>query len=114
MGHQSALLKTLDLAGGTLVPFSSAGGRVRVLYGRVWLTEEGDPRDAFLNSGDEAALGRRGLVVLEALTPARVQIFESVSLWDRVRQGAQRAANWLADLLERQRKPVAAPAPMSS
>ena len=112
MKHESAVSKTLDLPGGTLVPFaSSPGERVRVLYGRVWLTEEGDPRDAFLVSGEEVALGGRGLAVIEAFTPARVQIFESRSLWHTVRQGAQRAVQWLTDLsLEPTRRPVAASA----
>ncbi len=72
---RSTVFKTLDLPGGTLVPFSSTRGeRVRVLSGRVWLTEEGDLRDAFLASGEEVALGGRGLAVIEALTPARVQL----------------------------------------
>ncbi|HVG03449.1 MAG TPA: DUF2917 domain-containing protein [Burkholderiaceae bacterium] len=107
MGHQLALLRTLDLAGGTLVPFPSAGKKVRVLYGRVWLTEEGNPRDAFLGRGEEACLGRHGLAVIEALTPVRVQIFEAMGLRDRIRQGARRAANWLAALLEPQPQPGA-------
>lgn len=110
MEHQSAPFKTLDLPSGTLMPFPSAGERVRVLHGRVWLTEEGNLRDAFLASGEEVALGSRGLAVVEALTPARVQIFESMSLSNRVRQGAQRTAKWLAELLEPQRQPVAAAA----
>ena len=110
MDHQSALFKTLDLHGGTLMPFPSAGERVRVLYGRVWLTEEGSPRDAFLASGEEIALGSHGLAVMEALTPARVQIFEPVSLWNRVGQGTQRAVTWIAELLEPQHQTVAASA----
>ncbi len=110
MEHQSALFKTLDLPGGTLVPFPSAGERVRVLYGRVWLTEEGNSRDAFLASGEEIDLGSQGLAVIEALTPACVQILESMSLWDRVRQGAQRTVNGLMQLLEPQRQPATASA----
>ena len=46
--------------GGTLVPFSSyAGERVRVLSGRVWLTEEGNPRDDITGQrrGDSAGQG---------------------------------------------------------
>ena len=49
MREPVSTLRTLDLPGGSLVPFASIPGeRVRVLYGRVWLTEEGDARDAFL------------------------------------------------------------------
>ncbi len=75
MEYQTTVFKTLDLPGGTLVPLSSTRGeRVRVLSGRVWLTEEGDLRDAFLASGEEATLGGHGLAVIEALTPVRVQL----------------------------------------
>lgn len=110
MERQSTVFKTLDLPAGTLVPFPSAPGeRVRVLYGRVWLTEEGDLRDAFLASGEEVALGGRGLAVIEALTPARIQLLESVSVWDTLHEGARRAvrllsASWLPQL----HRPVAA------
>ena len=48
MEYQTTVLKTLDLSSGTLVPFSSTRGeRVRVLSGRVWLTEEGDLQDGY-------------------------------------------------------------------
>ena len=109
MDDQSALFKILDLPGGTLVPFPSVGERVRVLYGRVWLTEEGNPHDAFLASGEEIGLGSHGLAVIEALTPARVQIFEAMSLWDRIRQSARHAVDWLTGLLE-PRQPLTASA----
>ena len=82
MEYQTPVFKTLDLPGGTLLPLSSARGeRVRVLSGRVWLTEEGDLRDAFLTSGEEATLGGHGLAVIEALTPVRVQLLAPQSLW---------------------------------
>jgi Protein of unknown function (DUF2917) len=72
-------LRTLDLPGGSLVPFASMPGeRVRVLYGRVWLTEEGDARDAFLGSGEEASLAGRGVAVIEALGPARIELIAEV------------------------------------
>ncbi len=54
------------------------GERVRILYGRVWLTEEGDARDAFLASGEEVSLASRGLAVIEALGPARIELIEEV------------------------------------
>ena len=68
---------------------------MRVLSGRVWLTEEGDLNDAFLASGEEVALGGHGLAVIEALTPARVQLLESQSLWSIVKQ--QRTAGGASD-----------------
>src|SRR5512135_1811189 len=79
MTESASVFRTLDLPGGSLVPFTSVPGeRVRILYGRVWLTEEGSARDAFLASGEEVSLGRRGLAVIEALGPARVQLLEDV------------------------------------
>ncbi len=79
MRQPVSTLRTLDLPGGGLVPFASIpGGRVRILYGRVWLTEEGDTRDAFLASGEEVDLAGRGLALIEALGPARIELIEEV------------------------------------
>jgi hypothetical protein len=79
MRESASVFRTLDLPGGSLVPFTSIPGeRVRILYGRVWLTEEGSARDAFLASGEEVSLGSRGLAVIEALGPARIQLLEDV------------------------------------
>ena len=97
MERHSTVLRTLDLAGGTLMPFPSAPGeRVRVIYGRVWLTEEGDLNDILLANDEEVALGGRGLAVIEALTPARIQLLEAVSLSDAVQKLARRAVRWLS------------------
>lgn len=93
MEYQATVLKTLSLAGGTLVPFSSIRGeRVRVLSGRVWLTEEGDLHDALLASGEEVALGGHGLAVIEALSAARVQLLQPQRLWDALQDGVKRVA----------------------
>jgi len=99
MEYQTTVLKTFDLSSGTLVPFSSTRGeRVRVLSGRVWLTEEGDLHDALLADGQEIALGGRGLAVIEALSPACVQLLESQSVWNLARSGARRAARRISEL----------------
>src|SRR5678815_2097027 len=93
MKQQATVFRTLDLPGGTLVPIPSARGeRVRVLSGRVWVTEEGDLNDEFLASGEEVALGGQGLAVIEALTPARVQLVAPQSLWTAVKNAARLAA----------------------
>lgn len=99
MKSESTVTRTLELPGGAIVPFSSVPGeRLRILHGRVWLTEEGDPRDAFLASGAEVDLATRGLAVIEALGPARVQLIEPVSAVRTVANAARRAA---AGLLRR-------------
>lgn len=100
MKTESATFKTLDLPGGTLVPFpSTPGSSVRILYGRVWLTEEGDTCDAFLASGEEVSLHSRGLAVIEALGPARVQwIGPEDAGWkigERLGKLVARARDWL-------------------
>ncbi len=113
MKGESAVFKILDLPnGGSLVPFPSAPGqRVRILQGRVWLTEEGSPRDAFLASGEEVTLGSRGLAVIEALSPARVQLFESIGRAGTV-LNACAAVNAIADGVvgAAVRRPITTPA----
>ena len=97
MNEFPTTLRTLDLPGGSLLPFTSIPGqRVRVLYGRVWLTAEGDTRDAFLASGEEVSLGSRGLAVIEALGPARIELIEAV-------RGPSRIADAVAALASRVR-----------
>jgi len=97
MEYQTTVFKTLDLPGGTLLPLSSTRGeRVRVLSGRAWLTEEGDPHDAFLASGEEATLGGRGLAIIEALTPVRVQLLRPRSAWTIARNAFRRAVRGIS------------------
>jgi hypothetical protein len=101
----------LDLTGGSLVPFTSTPGeRVRVLCGQIWLTEEGNPRDAFLAGGDEVSLAGRRLAVIEALGPARVHLVEDVStashLAGVVAAHARRLIRWLARLAPRSVRPA--------
>lgn len=109
MKNQPTVSKTLDLPGGTLIPFASVPGeRVRILFGRVWLTEEGSPDDVVLGRGDEVAFGTRGLAVIEALSPARIQLIEQTSISNTVLKAAQRWTRWLGILWLRQfRRPVA-------
>lgn len=89
MREPVSTFRTIDLPGGSLVPFTSIPGeRVRILYGRIWLTEEGSVNDAFLASGEEVQLASRGLAVIEALGPARVQLLEDVKGPSRVARAA--------------------------
>lgn len=52
--------------------------RIKVIYGGVWLTEEGVLQDTWLGSGDEVALKTRGMALLEGFGPARVQLLDDV------------------------------------
>lgn len=75
--------------------------RVKVIYGGIWLTEEGLAQDVFAASGEEVALKSRGLAVVEGLGYARVQVMESPSGWSKVGAVWQRAAVELSGWLRR-------------
>ena len=51
--------------------------RVKVIYGGVWLTEQGQSRDAWMTNGDEVYLKTRGAALLQGLGATRLQIIEA-------------------------------------
>lgn len=69
--------RTIDLGYEQLLTFvGRPGTRVRVLYGSMWLTEEGRDQDIFAACGDEVMLKTGGMSVIEGLGAARVQLIE--------------------------------------
>lgn len=69
--------RTIDLDRDQLLVLESRPGtRLRVMYGSLWLTEEGFAQDVFAGTGDEVALKSRGLAVVEGLGLARVQVIQ--------------------------------------
>jgi hypothetical protein len=74
----AATTRTVDLGYDQLLVLEAArpGTRVRVLYGNMWLTEEGTAQDVFAGSGAEVQLKSRGRAVVEGLGAARVQVIE--------------------------------------
>lgn len=74
----AATTRTVDLGYDQLLVLEAArpGTRVRVLYGHMWLTEEGTAQDVFAGSGAEVQLKSRGRAVVEGLGVARVQVIE--------------------------------------
>jgi len=69
--------RTIDLGYEQLLTFvGRPGTRVRVLFGSMWLTEEGYEQDVFVCCGDEVLLKSGGLSVIEGLGAARVQVIE--------------------------------------
>ncbi len=79
MSREPMTVRTIDLGYEQMLMFEShPGAKVRVLYGSVWLTEEGLPDDSIAGSGEEVALRARGAALLESLAPARVEIVERV------------------------------------
>jgi len=64
----------MKLTKGTLLRIRGAAGTViACLEGTVWLTEEGDARDHFLQRGDRHRIRGAGVVVMEALGDARLE-----------------------------------------
>ncbi len=77
------LTRTVDLGYEQMLLLESRPRtRVKVIYGGIWLTEEGLAQDVFASSGDEVALKSRGLAVVEGLGYARVQVMEPPIGWN--------------------------------
>jgi hypothetical protein len=92
MNWGPTLTRTVDLGYEQMLLLESRqGARIKVIYGGVWLTEEGRPDDVFAASGDEVALKSRGLAVVEGLGYARVQVSEPPLGWRAWRDAAKRA-----------------------
>lgn len=86
------LVRTIDLGYEQMLLLESRPQtRVKVIYGGVWLTEEGLAQDVFAGSGDEVALKSRGLAVVEGLGYARVQVMEAPAGWSALGAAARRA-----------------------
>lgn len=69
-------------------------GRVRVLHGGVWFTEEGEHADTFLQAGQEVAMsGRRAFVQARGAVDLQLTQGRAArpTLWQRWRE---RAARW--------------------
>jgi hypothetical protein len=47
---------------------------VRVVDGLVWATTSASPKDIWLRAGEEHTVTRRGLTVIESLTPSTVEL----------------------------------------
>lgn len=63
-GVAAASLKTLRA--GHVMALGSAGGRLDVLHGRVWLTREGDLDDHVVASGESFRVAPNGRALIEA------------------------------------------------
>lgn len=74
-----SLYLTLD-AGQPVTIASAAETQIRVLEGRVWLTEEGLSEDIFLFPGAQYRLRTTGRVVLDCDSPSRLEIQAPVAV----------------------------------
>ena len=87
------LTRTVDLGYEQMLLLQSRPHtRIKVIYGGIWLTEEGRTDDVFAGDGEEVALKSRGLAVVEGLGYARVQVMEPAFSWRSLLRAAERAA----------------------
>jgi len=101
MNWGPTLTRTVDLGYEQMLLLESRPcTRIKVIYGGVWLTEEGRPDDVFANHGDEVALKSHGLAVVEGLGYARVQVSEPPLGWRAWRDAAKRAIATLTTQLQ--------------
>lgn len=68
-------VRTIDLDRDQLLILDDGRGRLRVLHGAAWLTEEGRAGDAFVEAGAYCSFAGRRTVV-GAVAPARLQIVD--------------------------------------
>lgn len=68
---------TIQLTQGKLISLPDAeGSTVAVLWGSVWLTQDGDSRDYELNSGESFTIRGDGMIVISAFENSAVTILE--------------------------------------
>jgi Protein of unknown function (DUF2917) len=92
-------IRTIDLSGEQLSVFvGRPGERVRVLFGAIWLTQEGESGDVILGAGTELPL-QGGRIVLEALEPARLQVLGQ-TCWPQPLQRLARGLRYCATRLQ--------------
>ena len=100
-------------AGQTLTLAPARGQRLRVIAGRLWVTQSGRPDDHFLSAGHSLTLDSRGRVVAQAeggcvaryvLEPATVAVLRPPAA-ERARQDAPSRTRGLTSP---SRKPAAA------
>jgi hypothetical protein len=70
----NAALARLDTGTYLRIP-DPAGRTLAVLNGLVWVTQDGDPRDAFIASGETFEFNRPGLAIVEAMSETRLAVY---------------------------------------
>jgi hypothetical protein len=67
----------MSLGKGSLLRLRDPVGKaVGVVEGLVWVTQDGDPRDIFVEPGESFVFDRPGLAIVQALAASRVLVFE--------------------------------------
>jgi hypothetical protein len=66
------------LGSGEILKIHDGRGRTLAVFkGLVWVTQDGDPRDAFIAKGETFTLDRPGLAIVEALSDTRLAVIEA-------------------------------------
>jgi hypothetical protein len=69
---------------GTLRIADGRGHVIAVFEGQVWLTQDGDERDVFLEAGDSFSFDRPGVTLVQALRDARLLVSAPAALERRL------------------------------
>jgi Protein of unknown function (DUF2917) len=91
---------------GRILPLGSAGGRLEVLHGRVWLTRAGDLDDHVIDSGQGLLVPPSGRALVEAWgdeEPALVA-WRPATLLDRIGAGLNAAFGRCWDIVDPRRR----------
>ncbi len=56
--------------------YDSRGARIECVGGALWITQDRDPNDHFLEANDALTLDRLGLALIHAQAPSRIVLFE--------------------------------------
>ena len=71
------ITRTQELAHQQLLVLADRPGtRIKVLSGRAWLTEEGQPEDRFAQPGEELRVTHRGRAIVEGIGRTRLQLVQ--------------------------------------
>jgi hypothetical protein len=90
------------LRAGGILPLGSAGGRLEVLHGRVWLTRSGDLEDHVIDSGQGLIVPHSGRALVEGWGDAEpaVVAWRPGSVFDRIVAFARAAFGRCWDIVD--------------
>lgn len=96
-------VRTIDLDHEQLMILDGKPGtRLKVLYGGMWLTTDGDREDRFPSSGDEVAVMAHRQSLLQAIGRTRVELIEPVRP-HALRRAFEALRRWLQPAVDPQR-----------
>jgi hypothetical protein len=82
-------VRTIDLGDQQMLMLEDrAGARLQVLAGGIWLTEPDNWEDRFARSGEDVWLRSSGRVLVQAIGPSRLRLFDVVRRWPQALRSA--------------------------